>query len=519
MKKILSTLFVIGATALTASADVTTFVPQGAPLCRYNNPGNAAMVEMPAGFCWRIQSDTKQRGPQFVEKTVQSDLVQLNEEWVKEDPDNYNSNAISLVPCSHIECGSLRWYWGRVINVVPAEGVTVTSVKMKLNRPADYFPVSIVERNGTSLSRIEDFVYTEADSTMTWTGSRDKAFYMENMGKDYALATGTMRIIYIEVTTTGTPNQVAVPQCNIRHSMIAANEKVELTCATPGAQIYYTVDYERTWGAQTKNIPTTGSTLYTGPFSIEKDAIVRAFAVKDGMAPSFKTYKELYLMPEYTFMAEFNFNDYTSLKDEDGKQIVDYKTYPVINSAMLAEGATVEKVSLAKTPAVDKDVTFTGTITNETDGIGCDLTLSNTFGGVVQLRPLNKSQMIISVPDDKYISAVYMEASVSNNIQLGDGIAGTYKTGEINGCQKIWTSGGSKDVYEVIFDVKASSQYVDHLYVFYSNYDGSGVNVIEASEADAPVEYFNLQGIRVANPSKGRIYIKRQGSKTTKIVY
>ena len=37
------------------------------------------------------------------------------------------------------------------------------------------------------------------------------------------------------------------------------------------------------------------------------------------------------------------------------------------------------------------------------------------------------------------------------------------------------------------------------------------------TDANAPVEYYNLQGVRVVNPDNG-IYIKRQGSKTTKVV-
>ncbi len=42
------------------------------------------------------------------------------------------------------------------------------------------------------------------------------------------------------------------------------------------------------------------------------------------------------------------------------------------------------------------------------------------------------------------------------------------------------------------------------------------VNIVEADNSDAPVEYYNLQGIRVDNPSNG-IFIRRQGSKTTKV--
>ncbi len=44
----------------------------------------------------------------------------------------------------------------------------------------------------------------------------------------------------------------------------------------------------------------------------------------------------------------------------------------------------------------------------------------------------------------------------------------------------------------------------------------SGVANIEADE-NAPVEYYNLQGIRVANP-QGGIFIRRQGNKATKVV-
>lgn len=39
----------------------------------------------------------------------------------------------------------------------------------------------------------------------------------------------------------------------------------------------------------------------------------------------------------------------------------------------------------------------------------------------------------------------------------------------------------------------------------------------DAWQADAPAEYYNLQGIRVANPAHG-IYIERRGSKATKVL-
>jgi hypothetical protein len=49
----------------------------------------------------------------------------------------------------------------------------------------------------------------------------------------------------------------------------------------------------------------------------------------------------------------------------------------------------------------------------------------------------------------------------------------------------------------------------------------TAINTIAADsnldDAAAPVEYFNLQGQRIANPSNG-IFIRRQGSKVTKVL-
>lgn len=46
--------------------------------------------------------------------------------------------------------------------------------------------------------------------------------------------------------------------------------------------------------------------------------------------------------------------------------------------------------------------------------------------------------------------------------------------------------------------------------------DKTGLDEVIVDE-DAPVEYFNLQGVRVANPENG-LYIKRQGNKVEKVV-
>lgn len=46
----------------------------------------------------------------------------------------------------------------------------------------------------------------------------------------------------------------------------------------------------------------------------------------------------------------------------------------------------------------------------------------------------------------------------------------------------------------------------------------AGIGSVEAASGDGPVEYFNLQGIRIDNPSPGSIVIKRQGGVSSKVI-
>lgn len=46
----------------------------------------------------------------------------------------------------------------------------------------------------------------------------------------------------------------------------------------------------------------------------------------------------------------------------------------------------------------------------------------------------------------------------------------------------------------------------------------TGVNDVEVAEQDAPAVYYNLQGVEVANPAEGSLYICKKGNKVTKVV-
>lgn len=75
------------------------------------------------------------------------------------------------------------------------------------------------------------------------------------------------------------------------------------------------------------------------------------------------------------------------------------------------------------------------------------------------------------------------------------------------------------DYYVVIpaalFRLASSYNAANEQIVLHYNNGTSGIDKVE-SDANAPVEYYNLQGVRVDNPSAG-LYIRRQGNKATKV--
>ncbi len=94
------------------------------------------------------------------------------------------------------------------------------------------------------------------------------------------------------------------------------------------------------------------------------------------------------------------------------------------------------------------------------------------------------------------------------------------------------------EIYEYSHDVKLNSSVSDfdnsNLVVYLLNkktgaiensctitgigqYDTAGIESVVTDNSDAPVEYFNLQGVRISEPNGG-VFIRRQGSNVTKVL-
>ena len=79
-------------------------------------------------------------------------------------------------------------------------------------------------------------------------------------------------------------------------SPFVGSTEVTITCATNGASVYYTTD---------GNDPTSSSTLYQGPFTINESVTVKAIAYSEGGVPSTITTKEFVKTPSVATIAEY----------------------------------------------------------------------------------------------------------------------------------------------------------------------------------------------------------------------
>lgn len=335
-------------------------------------------------------------------------------------------------------------------------------------------------------------------------------------------ATQELRISWIEVEYSGTATQVAAPLFESEYPIVNADKTVKVTCSTPGATIEYSTDNEN-WVAY----PAEG-------IALKEDCMIYTRASKEGMTPSQVNGCKFFTLPAGTLKAEFNFNTWATMpinpatgkpfcKDE---LIVDTSGAPAdsdpltVNSYIyLTSGPdTFEPLSLKS-----EDVTFTQS------GANNRLYYSKTQGFAVNERYYTKSILNVEVPENCTIERIIFRGDLTNfNITDTKNVSGsTVSSGEFSQPYNtlytfFWNPAESVNKFEFKAGQTLQSKkfqnftgYLSNMHVFYKKNQQDGV--ADLTNDNAPVEYFNLQGVRVANPENG-IFIRRQGSKVTKVV-
>lgn len=147
-----------------------------------------------------------------------------------------------------------------------------------------------------------------------------------------------------------------------------------------------------------------------------------------------------------------------------------------------------------------------------------------------------ENAMTIDVTDgeatmkDKYNRYYGMDDSHFTSFQMYDELNnGCYWTAKFEGDNIILTNTKNTDCfiaqnwnskgntfYNNIAPGKETDPAKFNLPIAYKLSEGAGVETVEAAAADAPVVYYNLQGVRVENPESG-LYIRVQGNKAEKV--
>lgn len=346
---------------------------------------------------------------------------------------------------------------------------------------------ALVSIDGTTINPV-------ADNATNYTCAADgQDITLRNLFKIY-ISPGTGRTVTgflikedsgynicpISVTDSEGREYVKTPVISPASGEIWADDKITLTCATPDAEIYYTLD-----GTQ----PTASSTLYSAPFSISKNSTITAIAVKAGMANSAETTGvfTVKVMPANT--AIFKFNDPASIMtvasygDVPTAQFAGMTATTTLGDNMFLSGC-VTIASTAGTPVINK-------------------------GTKIEFRPGKGAKFTISGNGNKIKSITFTGSKINNITTTADGnfnaSEGTY----------IAPDGG---VESVEFSTPASGFQASISTITVECADNmTGITEITDSYNNTTVEYYNLQGIRVANPSNG-IFVRRQGNKVDKVL-
>jgi hypothetical protein len=299
----------------------------------------------------------------------------------------------------------------------------------------------------------------------------------------------TLQLYPVKVTDgNGTViESVAAPTFSVSAGAVEAGTKVELASATEGATIYYTLD-----GSE----PTTASTVYSTPIEINEALTIKAFAVKDGMNDSAISSAEYTIKETPNGNANvFNFSAPDTLS-------------PAYSADPASTDATADSTYGYYYSAVD--VTFASgnarILTTAESGTGARLYYSNTNSNW-SYRVYKNSTFTIMAINDAVITGIEVEGSnVKREANADVEWDGTNYAAS-------WTP--ATGVQTISFSNSEGTATYTKITVYTS--DDSSLNSVAVDANDAAVEYFNLQGVRVANP-QGGIFIRRQGNKVSKVV-
>ena len=288
---------------------------------------------------------------------------------------------------------------------------------------------------------------------------------------------------------------VETPVFSVAAGAVEKGTEVTISCATEGATIHYTTD---------GSFVSATSPVYSEPIVINEAMTIKAIAVKEGMTDS-KLAQAAYTIKQDTPVgpttgttATFTFSDPSTLTPaytldqavDDGT--TGNKKIDVLGVEFVANGAKIATTGTGNAPRL----------------------YYQTTQEAWTYRVYKNTVMTMTAPEGyKFVSIVFDPQTTTYANQLA--AANVFSAGTYDSANKTLNFAGDAAVSEVTFTPAATTGFNSITYNFSKT---DAVNDIIAEDADAPAVYYNMQGVRVANPAAGNLYIKVQGSKATKVL-
>lgn len=287
---------------------------------------------------------------------------------------------------------------------------------------------------------------------------------------------------------------VADPEFSVASGRVTKGAEVTLTCATPEAQIFFTYG---------DAVPDSESTLYEEPFEINEATTINAIAYKDGMLASQVVSVSYTILPDGTKTGSFDFTAPADLT-------------PAVTVPEVGKGIEINGQTFTSADGVSLAFSAEGTASTKTR----IWNPSGASAGKIDLRIYNGWSFTVTAPEGYVLSAIDLTYYNSFSYDF------TASVGEMTAAGS-WEMPAAAPAVEadaepvadgksVTFTAKKTNN-IATMNVYYVAEPESGIESVVAADENAPVEYYNLQGVRVANPTAG-LYIVKQGSKVSKAI-
>jgi hypothetical protein len=351
-------------------------------------------------------------------------------------------------------------------------------------------------------SKVSEGTLADAEAiNATWTGATNS--FVLTSG-------GTTRIQVIAVTYAElTADYVAAPTFSVKEGTYYEAQTVELAQADADA-IYYTLD-----GTE----PTAASTKYEAAIEVAKTTTIKAIAVKGENASEVAE-------ATYTIAERAQANSIADAKlVTDGEMVINFPLtvgYAAYSNVFVTDGTDFIQIykygvgdGLKQGDVIPAGWYATYTLySNATPELVPADALPAVTEGTFTAKEYEASDITAELVNSVVVikNVIFAEATPSAASNF-EGTSGDTTLTFRNNYKIDSVEAGKYDVEAVINIYSGAVQVYP---ISYTALDETGVSAINA-DSNAAVEYFNLQGVRVANPENG-IYVRRQGNKVSKVV-